>query len=64
MSKRAEYTFALYAGSLADPGDPNPYAGQSLVLEKLWASGYKRMLAVRAETEPAVQRYLEGHDGE
>ena len=41
MSKRAEYTFALYSGSLAEPGDRNPYAGGSLVLAKLWMSGYR-----------------------
>lgn len=57
MSKRAEYIYALYSGSLAEPGDPNPYAGQSLVLAKLWRSGYMRMLRVRIETGPAMQRY-------
>lgn len=59
MSKRAEYLFALYSGSLADPGDRNPYAGsESLVLPKLWLRGYMRMLRVRVETGPAMQRYL------
>ncbi|TPG37080.1 hypothetical protein EAH80_04270 [Mycobacterium hodleri] len=29
MSKRAEYTFALYTGSLAEPGDRNPYTDRS-----------------------------------
>ncbi|WP_163719584.1 ribosome modulation factor [Mycolicibacterium psychrotolerans] len=58
MSKRAEYMFALYSGSLAEPGDPNPYAGgESLVLPKLWFAGYRRMLRVRIETGPAMQRY-------
>ncbi|MDX1873554.1 hypothetical protein SBI67_15635 [Mycolicibacterium sp. 120266] len=51
MTKRAEYRFALYAGSLAAPGDPTPYAGgESLVLAKLWIRGYTRMLRVRVET--------------
>lgn len=58
-SKRAEYMYALYSGSLAEPGDPNPYAGgESLVLPKLWMRGYVRMLRVRVETGPAMQRYL------
>ena len=60
-SKRAEYMFALYSGSLAEPGDPNPYAGsESLVLPQLWMRGYQRMLRVRVETGPAMQRYLRG----
>lgn len=58
MTKRAEYTFALYSGSLAEPGDRNPYAGRSLVLAKLWMRGYMRMLRVRVETGPALQRHL------
>jgi hypothetical protein len=33
--------FALYSGSVAEPGDRNPYAGQSLVLAKLWLRGWK-----------------------
>lgn len=50
--------FALYSGSVADPGDPNPYAGsESLVLPKLWMRGYMRMLRVRIETGPAMARY-------
>ncbi len=49
--------FALYSGSLAEPGDPNPYAGQSLVLAQLWIRGYMRMLRVRIETGPAMQKY-------
>lgn len=57
MSKRAEYMFALYAGSLAEPGDPNPYAGRSPILAKLWMRGYMRMLSVRIERGPAMQRY-------
>ncbi|NVN52249.1 hypothetical protein [Mycolicibacterium hippocampi] len=57
MTKRAEYTFALYSGSLAEPGDRNPYAGQSLVLAKLWMRGYMRMLRVRIDTGPAMQTY-------
>lgn len=57
-AKRAEYMFALYSGSVADPGDLNPYAGgESLVLPKLWLRGYMRMLRVRIETGPAMQRY-------
>ena len=57
MTKRAEYTLALYEGSLAEPGDGNPYAGRSLVLAKLWRRGYMRMLRVRIETGPAMARY-------
>ena len=57
MTKRAEYQIALYEGSLADPGDPNPYVGRSLVLAKLWMRGYMRMMRVRIETGPAMQRY-------
>lgn len=49
--------FALYCGSLAEPGDRNPYAGRSLLLAKLWLSGYMRMLRTRIETGPAMQRY-------
>ena len=58
MTKRAEYVFALYAGSVADPGDRNPYSGRSLVLAKLWMRGYCRMLLVRINTGPAMQKYL------
>ncbi|MGB3353830.1 MAG: hypothetical protein WBB00_13780 [Mycobacterium sp.] len=58
MSKRAEYVFALYQGSLAEPGDVNPYAGGSLALAKLWRRGYNRMLQVRVNSGPAMQRYL------
>ncbi|HKO53601.1 MAG TPA: hypothetical protein VJV79_38095 [Polyangiaceae bacterium] len=60
MTKRAEYTFALYSGSLAEPGDANPYRDRSLVLAKLWMRGYRRMLSVRIETGPAMQRYRQG----
>ncbi|GFG49010.1 hypothetical protein CQY20_30240 [Mycolicibacterium agri] len=49
---------ALYEGSLADVGDRNPYAGQSLVLAQLWMRGYMRMLRVRVNTGPAKQKYL------
>ena len=57
MTKRAEYVFALYEGSLAEPGDRNPYAGRSLVLAKLWMRGYMRMLRVRVDTGPAMQAH-------
>ncbi|MBP2452862.1 ribosome modulation factor [Mycolicibacterium lutetiense] len=60
MMKRAAYTFALYSGSLAEPGDRNPYADRSLVLAKPWMRGYTRMLRVRIETGPAMQRYRAG----
>lgn len=50
--------FALYSGSVADPGDRNPYAGgDSLLLPKLWMRGYQRMLRVRIETGPAMARH-------
>lgn len=59
VSKRAEYLFALYSGSLAEPGDRNPYScGEPLILAKLWMHGYIRMLRVRIETGPAMQAYL------
>jgi hypothetical protein len=63
MTKRAEYTFALYSGSLAEPGDRNPYAGRSLVLAKLWMRGYRRMLLVRVGSGTAMQRYLAARAG-
>ena len=55
MTKRAEYTFALYSGRLADIGDTNPYdAEQSPALAKLWTAGYVRMLRVRTSGGPAT----------
>lgn len=48
---------ALFEGSLADPGDRNPYSGQSIALAQLWMRGYMRMLRVRIDTGPAMQRY-------
>jgi hypothetical protein len=54
---RQEAMRALYEGSLAEPGDRNPYAGESMVLAKLWMRGYRRMMRVRIETGPAMQRY-------
>jgi hypothetical protein len=55
--------FALYSGSVADPGDRNPYAGgESLVLAKLWMRGYMRMLRIRIETGPAMQAYRAGRE--
>ncbi|APE15694.1 hypothetical protein BOH72_11165 [Mycobacterium sp. WY10] len=58
MTKRAEYTYALYEGSVAEPGDRNPYSGGSLVLAALWMRGYMRMLSVRVNSGPAMARYL------
>ena len=58
VTTRQEATRALYEGSLADVGDPNPYAGRSPILAKLWMRGYERMLRVRVESGPAIQRYL------
>lgn len=55
---RQEATRALYTGSLAEPGDSNPYAGRSLILAKLWMRGYRRMLLVRIKSGPAMQKYL------
>lgn len=54
---RQEATRALYEGSLAEPGDRNPYNGKSLALAKMWRRGYRRMLHVRIETGPAMRRY-------
>jgi len=54
---RRAATRALYEGSLSEPGDRNLYAGRSLVLAKLWLCGYRRMLAVRINTGPAMRRY-------
>ncbi|MDM3973278.1 hypothetical protein QRB36_03745 [Mycobacterium marseillense] len=53
-----EYIRALYQGSLAEPGDRNPYAGRSLVLAKLWMRGYRRMLLIRVNSGPAMQTHL------
>lgn len=55
---RQEATRALYDGSLAEPGDANPYVGRSLILAKLWMRGYRRMLLVRVTSGPAMQRYF------
>jgi hypothetical protein len=55
---RQEATRVRYKGSLAEPGDRNPYAGRSLVLAKLWMRGYRRMLRVRINRGPAMQTYL------
>ncbi|RDH79779.1 hypothetical protein DVS77_04225 [Mycolicibacterium moriokaense] len=55
---RQEATRALYEGSLAEPGERNPYAGRSVVLAQLWMRGYCRMLRVRIQSGPAMQRYL------
>ena len=56
--------FALYSGSVAEPGDRNPYAdSESLVLPKLWFHGYQRMIRVRIETGPAMQTYREPSAG-
>ncbi|KUI40105.1 hypothetical protein [Mycobacterium sp. GA-2829] len=55
MSKRQEYIRALYEGSLAEPGDENPYPEESLALSRLWMRGYQRMLRVRIQTGPAMQ---------
>lgn len=51
------------AGSLAEPGDRNPYAGRSLVLAKLWMRGYMRMMRVRIDSGPAMSRYREAERG-
>jgi hypothetical protein len=59
VTMRHEATRALYEGSLAEPGDRNPYAGLSLVFAKLWMRGYMRMLRVRIDTGPATVRYRE-----
>jgi hypothetical protein len=56
VSKRAEYMFALYSGSLAEPGDRNPYVNGSVVA-KLWMRGYTRMMRVRIDTGPAMARF-------
>jgi hypothetical protein len=56
---RQKATRALYEGSLAEPGDRNPYAGRSLVLANLWMRGYMRMMRVRIETGPAMKAYLQ-----
>jgi hypothetical protein len=57
MSRRTEFVRVFYEGCLADPGERNPYAGESLLLARLWMSGYMRMLRVRIETGPAMRRY-------
>jgi hypothetical protein len=55
---RQAATRALYAGSAADVGEANPYAGQPLALAKCWHRGYRRMLLVRVNSGPAMQTYL------
>lgn len=55
--------YALYAGSVAEPGDRNPYNGDSLLLATLWMRGYMRMLTVRVNSGPAMARYLEPRHG-
>lgn len=63
VTKRAEYTYALYSGSVAEPGAVNPYRGESLVLAQLWLTGYMRMLRVRIENGPAMARYRAAQAG-
>lgn len=63
VKKCAEYMFARCAGSVAEPGDRNPYAGRSLILAKLWMSGYMRMLAIRINSGPEMKPYLEARRG-
>ncbi|KRE28461.1 hypothetical protein ASG82_07205 [Mycobacterium sp. Soil538] len=60
---RQKATRALYEGSLAEVGDRNPYSGRSLALAKLWHRGYMRMLSVRIDCGPAMQRYRGGNAG-
>ncbi|WP_082944742.1 hypothetical protein [Mycobacterium sp. 852013-50091_SCH5140682] len=62
MTTRQEATRALYEGSLAEPGDRNPYRGQ-LALAQCWMAGYRRMLRVRINSGPAMQRYLAARNG-
>ena len=57
MTYRQEAIRALYEGSLAEVGDRNTYAGQSVAFAALWRRGYMRMLSVRIETGPAMTRY-------
>lgn len=60
MTFREDAEAALRAGRDADIGDPNPYAGKSPALAKLWARGYDTMLTIRVAATPAMQAYLAG----
>jgi hypothetical protein len=62
MTFRDDALAALAAGIAAQPRDPNPYAGQSLALAKLWRIGYNRMLTDRLYQTRAFQKYLAGRE--
>lgn len=64
MTMRQEATRALYEGSLAGPGDRNPYAGRSPALAQCWMRGYMRMLRVRIDNGPAMRTYLAARGAE
>jgi hypothetical protein len=49
--------FAALEGRAADPGTPNPYAGQG-ALATAWMLGYKRMLLDMLDNSPARQAWL------
>lgn len=63
VTMRRQATRALLKGALAEVGDPNPYAGRSLVHAKCWSRGYARNLRVRIDTGSAMAPYLEGRKG-
>lgn len=58
------YKCALYEGSLAEPDDCNPYAGESPLLARLWLHGRMRMLRIRALSGPEIQCYLDARTRE
>lgn len=55
MTVRDVYVMALEDGRRAEPGDANPYAGQSPALAKLWLRGYQSMLKQRFHEAPSQQ---------
>lgn len=58
MSFRDDAEAALAAGRNAQPGEPNPYNGQSLALAAMWGRGYELMLAQRFNQTEQRAAYL------
>lgn len=53
---------AALEGRAAEPGTPNPYAGQPAAATA-WMLGYKRMLLDMLNTSPARQAWLRANPG-
>lgn len=58
MTFRDDATQALAEGRAAEIGASNPYAGESLVLAKMWMRGYMSMANERFYSRPSMQPYL------